>query len=158
MPQSKQQSVNRVYNRVFVNSNVINGESVNWKNDWKMFSGISYASVVKVKINQNPAIVKQSRSLNVRAKNKSHKNSVTSNPKNQSHNSGIACLTKHSDVESNFRVKVKGNPRQFVTPSSHDSIELHNRFNILSNTDQSDLHMENHSENINFGVRKVNKH
>ena len=38
-----------VYSRTFVNSKVLNGVSSSWRTDWKMFSGVSYASVVKLK-------------------------------------------------------------------------------------------------------------
>ena len=38
-----------MYSRNFLNSKVQNGVSSNWRTDWKMFSGVSYASVVKRK-------------------------------------------------------------------------------------------------------------
>ena len=47
MPQSKSKNVNKVWTRLFVNNTATSGESVNWRADWKMFSGVSYANVAR---------------------------------------------------------------------------------------------------------------
>ena len=39
--------------RIIVNSSIKNAESVNWSQDWKFVSGVSFASVVKIPVTNN---------------------------------------------------------------------------------------------------------
>ena len=128
MPQSKQNSANRVYNRIFVNTTVKNCESVNWKADYKMFSGVSYASIVKVKTQRKPASLNQGIITTMKPKTNSNEARTSDiRAKNSANLASIAPLTKRSDVASKFKMKNDCRSKfcNVFTQSNYDAIQLY---------------------------------
>ena len=55
--------------RIIVNSEIKNAESVNWSQDWKFVSGVSFASIVRIPvINNDSRESKISRSASLKGK------------------------------------------------------------------------------------------
>ena len=135
--------------RVFANNSIVIGESLNWRADWKMFSGISYASMVKLKSRDHfvntkiklPDKDKQTTPLKwVRTKYEPIKDKAKV--------VNFAPLTKCSDMTSkprknNTRVSKSG---IVIPPNVSSGIHVHNRFNILSNTEACDSFTNHHIE------------
>ena len=160
MPKRQQNNGHCVYSRTFVNSEKFNGVSSNWKTDWKMVSGVSYATVVKMRNNY----FSQADS----GKLVSNNNQRTQVPEVRTRSKRVegrasdprkVPLTKRSDVSSTLQshTTIKAKCDKVVVPNEHTSVPLHNRFNILSNIDLCESNMNDQNENIDTNVDFVNK-
>ena len=118
-----------------------------------MFSGVSYASMVKVKTQQKPTSLNQAIISKMKPKTNSNEAQTSDiSAKNRANITSIAPFTKSSDVASKFKIKneCRANSCNVFTPSNHDAILLHSRLSC-------DLHMKSHSENTDIFADQVNK-
>ena len=157
---SKTKTVNKVRNRLFTNNTVTNVESINWRADWKKFSGVSCASVLKVQIQQRSI----SSSIKVLPDSKPNKCSVTvrTSPKHGQNRVIVnknASLTKKSDVPCHIRRNKVSNTKicKAFTPSNHGAIHLKKRFNSnIATCDENEKDHSEHSVNVVNRNRNTN--
>ena len=48
VPETQKENVKQILGRMFLNNKAKKIESLNWRADWKIFAGVSYANVVKI--------------------------------------------------------------------------------------------------------------
>ena len=139
MPKQKNVKV-QYQTRVVVNSLFKNGQSVNWKMDYRRFVGMSYADVVRCKSTVNNTLGRFSKQEG-NSQNKDITSSRTNNPISQGvvlpHSESMA---KHSDVHSNITrvTSNKGVNRKPDTYADGFDIQLHNKFEVLNNINDID--------------------
>ena len=168
MPKQKPES-QKFKTRVIVNSDFENVQSSNWKLDYKRFTGMSYADVVKCRISATSTVnsstivstgsaVKNKTSTRTWVPTKQVKELAQSNP-----------LTKPSDVHYTLTrsTLVKGKRDRIANHVDGADIELHNRFDVLNNIQDIDSpvisnisdiesHVNVHNEPCMEGVSYVN--
>ena len=158
MPQNK---VKRFHDRTFVNSKCQNVQSVNWRADYKMFSGVSYADMVKsnlTRVNKVKGVRnmtfdspgdKQNRSRNCHSKNY-----------NRSYDKGVHSLMKHSDV-NNTIIQSQCLKKTSTKVSNHDyctPVKVFNRFDVFNTTQGSEAQNFQHIEPALVQNTCVDKH
>ena len=150
MPQPQSKNVNKVWYRVFVNNNVLNGESMNWKADWKRFSGMSYASVLKSSNQQSYSSKNLRRNiLPISSVSEGYvkARTCTKSVENKGNVNTNALVKKQSDVTCNITTDHDFNTKtcKAFKPNSRGSISLHNRFNVLANINSGGVSEKYHS-------------
>ena len=158
MPKQKNVKV-QYQTRVVVNSLFKNGQSVNWKMDYKRSVGMSYADVVRCKSTVNNTLGRF-RKQEGHSQNKD----ITSSRTNNSISQGVALphsesMAKHSDVHSNITsvTSNKGVNRKPVTFADGFDIQLHNKFEVLNNVadiDSSEISNVNNIESNHAGYSR----
>ena len=157
VPQNK---VTRFQDRIFVNSKCQDVQSVNWKVDYKMFSGVSCADMVKSSL---PHVnkVKGVRNMTFDSPYDKYNSSRTchSTNHNRSNEKGVHSLMKHSDVNSTIN-QTKCVKKFSAKVSKHDyctPVKLFNRFNVLNTTQGSETQNFQHIEPASVHSTCVNK-
>ena len=160
MPQNTVTRVKQFPDRTFVNSKLHNIQSVNWRADYKMFSGISYADVVKNNLN-NVNKVQGVRDMTAKSPGSKQDRSRTCDSKSysRSHDQRVHSLVKHSDVDS-IITKTSHVKRLHAKVSNHDyctPVKVFNRFNVFNITRVIETPNSSHTESMSVNVNCVNK-
>ena len=161
MPQNTVTKVKRFLDRTFVNSKLQNVQSVNWRADYKLFSGISYADMVKSNLN-NVNNVQGVRDMTVESRGIKRDRSRTCGSKisSRSHDQTVHSLVKHSDVDNTI-IKTPRVKQFYAKVSNHDyctPVKVFNRFDVFNITQDIETQNSLHSESTSVDVNCVNKH
>ena len=159
----KQTNTYKYQSRTFINSQLLNVQSNNWRVDYKMFAGVSYADIVKSKwcvserVNTHKDDFVGSQTGN---KSCSRTRVPQASPKAPNHSN---LLIKRSEVHSNIKVAHSAKGVNINTSNRVDCVptEVCNRFDVLNNIHDIESHEVNNSHDIEapkVQLKKPNMH